>query len=130
MVQRLHRGRQWISRRSHDVLTGSHAAGDLQVQQLIVRLVGIDELAGDGQPFVRGERVRDADLAQAARETGHVLMEPENAPVVHRQHLVDAIAEQEPSVENGHLRITQGPIPAVQIAQAVRNCVHGVSSAS
>ena len=75
-----------------------HAARDVQVDVLVLRLVALDEFAHAFFPFIVRVRVGDAYAIKAALQAHQVLVQPERAARVHRDDFVDAVAENEPAV--------------------------------
>jgi hypothetical protein len=82
--------------RQHGVLAQGHAAGDLQVDQLVVEGLGRHQAPHPGLPAGRIVRGRNAQPVQVAGQPGHVIVEAEQAPAIDRQGLVDAVAQQKP----------------------------------
>ena len=74
----------------------------------------------------------DADLAEAARQPVEVLAKAEHAAAEHRQHFVDAVAEQEGAVERRDARVAQLLVLAVQVADGQRlghgQCIQSLTS--
>ena len=81
------------------------------------------------QPLLAVVRVVDAQLAQAAPEPRHVLVEAEQLAAVDRNDFVDAVSEHEAAVEHRDLGLRERQVLAVQVAERVGN-VHGVSAAT
>jgi len=107
-------GRRRVGREGEVAL--GHAARHLPVDELVVGRAGSDQTLDQRAPAGAVERVGQADLARAALEAAEVAVEAERPAVVHRHHLVDAVAEDEAAVEDRDLRLRQRQPFAVQVA--------------
>jgi hypothetical protein len=97
------------------VIAFRDAARDLEVDRLVVAGVARDEIVHELGPFGVAERIREADRLVAPLETHEVLGEPEGPLRIDRDHLVDAVAEDEPAIEHRDVRLLDGGELAVQI---------------
>src|SRR6185369_5963665 len=91
-----------------------HAARDLDVERLVARMVG-EEVLGDLQPLVDGMRVVEADLVHGALQALEVLAAAQHRAVVDGNHLVHAVAEDEPAVEGGDVDLVDGQELTVEV---------------
>src|SRR5690606_11031417 len=106
-----------------------HAAAHLQINITIAAAVTGDQLLADAMPLSVCVRVIQADLTQAAGQAVELLPEKKHSPAEHRQHFVNAVAEQETPVERRDSSIAQRQILAVEVALRQR-LGHGAISAS
>ena len=100
------------------VAGGFRATREVQVDVLVARAIGLDQLLEDGLPAGLRMRVVQLQRRGAARQPLVVQAGAEQASVVDGDHLIDAVAEQEAAVEGRDARLGQLDEPAIQVAPA------------
>ena len=88
-------------------------ARHLQVDALVLPGVALErDHAISSDHSASGMRIRDAYRVEARLQPREVLGEPERRARVHRDHFVDAVAEDETAVQHRHARLRKGqPAP-------------------
>jgi len=91
-----------------------NAAGDVQVHKLIPPGVSGDQGTYEFEPGLVAQRVDDADPGKAALESRQMLRPPKGPSGIGRDNFVNAIAEDETTVEDRYLRLPEGRKGAVE----------------
>ena len=103
------------ARRKGEIAFG-HTARDLQVHQPFVNPVLIDQRLHQRHPLGRRVRRRNGDGGERALQPDEMPVGVEEAPAEDRGHLVDAVAEEQPAIEDRDLRLRLGHELPVQPA--------------
>src|SRR5574341_185722 len=65
------------------------------------------DIKNQPHPFGVGHGIAEPDRVEAALQPPEMLGQPERAPRIDRDHLVDAVAEDESAIEHGHARLIE-----------------------
>ncbi len=68
----------------------------------------------EADPLVAAMRIGQLDAVEALLQPRQVLFETEGLPRIHRDHLVDAVAEEEAAVHDRNLRPVGGQPFAIE----------------
>jgi len=81
------------------VIPLGRAAGDLEIDILVIPGISRDDFCDELGPLRERMRIGEAYRLEARLEPGEMLLEAERPPGIHRDHLVDPVPENKATVE-------------------------------
>jgi hypothetical protein len=81
----------------------------------VARAVACYQFAGDGPPLFLVDGQVDLEGLQSLLHAPHMWREADQGPIVGRDDLVDAVAEQEAAIHGGDARLVHRQVIAVEI---------------
>ena len=127
-----HRKHRGVDVLWHDMVAHRHAAGHLNVDNLVQSgwgLVGCGcamrhQLRRHIQPLLARHRIGDAHLLKAALQPCHMLRKAKWPTQVHRHYLVDAVPKDESTIHHADLCVAQRSELAIEVARSCGKLVH------